>query len=556
MGHAHHFLSRLDRVSYDEVELSLGLYNNAPLVKYILSHAGLPPGAARVAISLDDRNEGPFVIVTREGRFVTCLGRGMHCDVPVVRRWQLDVLAARHEELAACMRPAASMAEHERPTTRLLGKLRSVGPNLSREAFLDLSALQPMLFSRYIQMLNQTDDWLHVARHNLRHVARPRPFEHELMENVWNYLWALQHLSALIGQGEPIEYFERSSPEQLAAVTGSIGTARGPPVPPRERRRGVAHGALRRRLPPHLRAPLRARERRRRCARRWRSPRVAGARPQLREVVSGRPRGSGRARCRATRGATPRSAPATPPWPFAPSRAPTTSTCAPPSGRRAPAREGAPGRRPQRLAHRPGRPRRRRDAPRGEGLRPAPGRRRRGRPPLPPHALVRPLPRGGLLPARALAAGAPPGVDAGAHHGPPAGDARVLHPPDAARGREGAWAQRPLHLRVGGEVQEVLRRRAEGRGAGGGRADRARGARADPPRRDAAPRAAPGRRARLGAAARPLPGARPRGGRGSQRLPTTTPRPPRPTTTRRPSPTTPATSPDAATITRRPRARR
>jgi hypothetical protein len=227
MGHAHHFLSRLDRVSYDEVELSLGLYNNAPLVKYILSRAGLPPGAGRVAISLDDRSEGPFLIVTREGRFVTCLGRGMRCDIPLVRRWQLDVLASRHEELAACMRPAASMEEHERPTTRLLRKLRSVGPNLSREAFLDLSALQPMLFSRYLQMLNQTDDWLHVARHNLRHVARPRPFEHELMENVWNYLWALQHLSALIGVGEPIEYFERSPPEQLAAVTGSIGNRHG-----------------------------------------------------------------------------------------------------------------------------------------------------------------------------------------------------------------------------------------------------------------------------------------------------------------------------------------
>jgi hypothetical protein len=227
MGHAHHFLSRLDRVSYDEVELSLGLYNNAPLVKYILSHAGLPARAERVAISLDDRNEGPFLIVTREGRFVTCLGRGMHCEHPLVRRWQLDVLASRHEELAACMRPAASMAEHERPTNRLLGKLRSIGPNLSRETFLDLSALQPMLFNRYIQMLNQTDDWLHVARHNLRHVTRPRPFEHELMENVWNYLWGLQHLSALIGQGEPIEYFERSTPEQLAAVTDSIGHRHG-----------------------------------------------------------------------------------------------------------------------------------------------------------------------------------------------------------------------------------------------------------------------------------------------------------------------------------------
>ena len=88
MGHAHHFLSRLDRVSLQEVELSLGLYNNPALLRFILARSGLPKDAERVAISLDDRNEGPFLIVTRDGRFVTCLARGMVHDLPLVRRWQ------------------------------------------------------------------------------------------------------------------------------------------------------------------------------------------------------------------------------------------------------------------------------------------------------------------------------------------------------------------------------------------------------------------------------------------------------------------------------------
>jgi hypothetical protein len=227
MGHAHHFLSRLDRVSYDEVELSLGLYNNAPLVRYILSRAGLPARAERVAISLDDRNEGPFLIVTREGRFVTCLGRGMRCDQPVVRRWQLDALAERHEELKACMRPSELVPEHERSTTRLFKRITQVGADFSREDFLDLAPLQPLLLPTYLKRIREIDSWLFVARHNLRHVERPRPCEHELMQNVWGHLWALKHLSALVGVGTPVEYFEDLPRERLERVKRSDGTVPG-----------------------------------------------------------------------------------------------------------------------------------------------------------------------------------------------------------------------------------------------------------------------------------------------------------------------------------------
>ena len=48
--------------------------------RYGFPAAVSPHRAARqegVAISLDDPSEGPFVVVTREGRFVTCLGAGM-----------------------------------------------------------------------------------------------------------------------------------------------------------------------------------------------------------------------------------------------------------------------------------------------------------------------------------------------------------------------------------------------------------------------------------------------------------------------------------------------
>ena len=83
-------------MSDGHVELALALYNDLELLREVLARAGLPEGAERVAISLDDPIEGPFVVVTREGRFVTCLGAGMLVsDLPIVTRERLDAAAAR-----------------------------------------------------------------------------------------------------------------------------------------------------------------------------------------------------------------------------------------------------------------------------------------------------------------------------------------------------------------------------------------------------------------------------------------------------------------------------
>lgn len=68
MGHEHHFLSRLDRVSLPHVELALELYRDHELMRFLLRDAELPEGAERAAISLADPKEGPFLVVTRARR--------------------------------------------------------------------------------------------------------------------------------------------------------------------------------------------------------------------------------------------------------------------------------------------------------------------------------------------------------------------------------------------------------------------------------------------------------------------------------------------------------
>src|SRR5450432_3293146 len=101
-GHAAHFLTRLDRLEAAHVELALTLYNDVELLLEILRRAKVPDEAERACISLGDPERGPFLVVTRAGRFVTCLGEGMSPGPhPIVTRQQLDGFAAKMADLRA-----------------------------------------------------------------------------------------------------------------------------------------------------------------------------------------------------------------------------------------------------------------------------------------------------------------------------------------------------------------------------------------------------------------------------------------------------------------------
>jgi len=77
MGHSIHFLERLERIAGARLALALRLYYDRELVQHVLRVVPLPPGLDRVAVSLGHLREGPFVILTTTGQFVTCLGPGM-----------------------------------------------------------------------------------------------------------------------------------------------------------------------------------------------------------------------------------------------------------------------------------------------------------------------------------------------------------------------------------------------------------------------------------------------------------------------------------------------
>ena len=129
--HAEHFLSRLDRLPRSYVDLSLELYRDPDLLRAVLDAAKLPDRAERVAISIDDPAQGPSLIVTRSGHFVTCLGRGMRPgDLPVVARAELDAISRKVIRLREAMAVANELGReraHARLLRRLLVSSDSVG---------------------------------------------------------------------------------------------------------------------------------------------------------------------------------------------------------------------------------------------------------------------------------------------------------------------------------------------------------------------------------------------------------------------------------------------
>lgn len=211
MGHDHHFLSRLDRVASSEVELALSLYRDHALVREVLSYAKLPEGAGRVAISLAHPEEGPFVVVARDGGFVTCLGRGMHPrSLPIITRTKLDAISSRVEKLREGLQMAVALTGGR--FNRLFLRLYTAGPMLTREEMIALSAIQPLISGKILLLLLDCSTEVQKVRVALRKVSKPRGRHEKFLRRSWGFLWAVGHYAVLAGMGGR-KTIERMDPE-------------------------------------------------------------------------------------------------------------------------------------------------------------------------------------------------------------------------------------------------------------------------------------------------------------------------------------------------------
>lgn len=143
MGHDAHFLQRLDRITREQIDFALSLYRDHVAVRYALDHLGLPADAKRVALALVDGGSGPFLIVARDGGFVTCLGEGMSPRPwPVIPRTEVN----RQLEAKATLRRTRRLsAEAEERGMSLLEPLVTRTNLLSREELDEIGRFAPLV---------------------------------------------------------------------------------------------------------------------------------------------------------------------------------------------------------------------------------------------------------------------------------------------------------------------------------------------------------------------------------------------------------------------------
>jgi hypothetical protein len=197
LGHDHHFLQRLDRVSAEQVELALGLYNDAELVKTVLTRAKLPDEAERVAISMDHPATGPFLIVSRSGRFVTCLGPGMRVsNLPVITRVELDSIATKLTGLREQIKRARAVAPTNSELSRLMQRIGRAGHALPREDFRSLELWAPLMWQRYLIAYVQLTEQVESQKVELVHYEGHKETD-AVLQSFWNQVHGLGHMAML-----------------------------------------------------------------------------------------------------------------------------------------------------------------------------------------------------------------------------------------------------------------------------------------------------------------------------------------------------------------------
>jgi hypothetical protein len=203
--HAHHFLERLDRVTRAQMDFALGLYRDHEAVRYVLEHVKLPE-AERIALAIDDPEEGPFVLVTREGRFVTCLGKGMHHDHPVIPRGQVDALLAKVADKRARKELAHRELMPGEDEDDIFQRVLRRGSRLAREDFLAISAFAPALGAdTWRFMLDLSAETIKVRVGLMPGAMKITVIREKLaraLEALYRFEWSVAHLMVLSCAGE------------------------------------------------------------------------------------------------------------------------------------------------------------------------------------------------------------------------------------------------------------------------------------------------------------------------------------------------------------------
>jgi hypothetical protein len=168
-----------------------------------MKYSDVPENADRIVISLNHRERGPFIIVTSDGRFVTCLGEGMHLgDLPVITRERLDEVA----EYVSTLRERIARAQEREVdgnVGRLLSRIWHSGDTMTREEMFALGAVRPMLAPTLYELCDQDSADFLISCPAWSGIPRLRKREEATLRSAWHTIWATGHIACLLGTDQP-----------------------------------------------------------------------------------------------------------------------------------------------------------------------------------------------------------------------------------------------------------------------------------------------------------------------------------------------------------------
>lgn len=195
----------------------MALYNSSDLTKYILDLAHV--GEGRTAISLNDGDDGPFLLVERNGRSVTYLDKGMKVkEATILPYSQLATIVERIADWRERLEAAGKLIGPGGNVFSLLRRLLDAGHELTREEFHAISAWQPVFRGQMLSLLVRLVREGVQERYELRKLRRIRKQDEPQLRKHWNRAWAIGHLTLLVAM-EGREYIEEL-PEELAWARG------------------------------------------------------------------------------------------------------------------------------------------------------------------------------------------------------------------------------------------------------------------------------------------------------------------------------------------------
>jgi len=197
-------LERFERETARAAEAAFHLAHNAAVSRFILD-AVKAPESSEVAFALDDPEDGPFLVATRDGAAVRCLKRGARPKMPLVTRAMIERAVQPHDALRGEVMGWSAPQVGASGFRATIRRLFSEGDRVTRGDLRTLAPFLPLFGEKLPALWYAADEVIRdfVKRAGERLLAEKGHLDSRSAEQVrrtWRLHWAVGHLQALFAQ--------------------------------------------------------------------------------------------------------------------------------------------------------------------------------------------------------------------------------------------------------------------------------------------------------------------------------------------------------------------